>query len=49
MLFIDVVVSNLKAKKQSINIRLLWHDKMQANNLKQKGNTVSKKKSRSRK
>jgi len=29
---------------QSINIRSLWHDKMQANNWKQKGNTVSKKK-----
>jgi len=29
---------------QSINIRLLRHDKMQANNRKQKGNTVSKKK-----
>jgi len=29
---------------QSINIRLLRHDKMQANNSKQKGNTVSKKK-----
>jgi len=29
---------------QSINIRLLWHDKMLANNSKQKGNTVSKKK-----
>jgi len=29
---------------QSINIRSLWHDKMQANNSKQKGNTVSKKK-----
>jgi len=26
----------------SIKIRLLWHDKMQANNLKQKGNTLSK-------
>jgi len=33
---------------QSINIRLLRHDKMQANNSKQKGNTVSKKKSMSR-
>jgi len=30
---------------QSINIRLLHHDKMQVNNSKQKGNTVSKKKS----
>jgi len=30
---------------QSINIRLLQHDKMQVNNSKQKGNTVSKKKS----
>jgi len=29
---------------QSINIRLLRHDKMQDNNSKQKGNTVSKKK-----
>jgi len=29
---------------QSINIRLLQHDKMQVNNSKQKGNTVSKKK-----
>jgi len=29
---------------QPINIRLLRHDKMQANNRKQKGNTVSKKK-----
>jgi len=29
---------------QSINIRLLRHDKMQAYNSKQKGNTVSKKK-----
>jgi len=29
---------------QSINIRLLRHDKMQANTPKQKGNTVSKKK-----
>jgi len=29
---------------QSISIRLLRHDKMQANNSKQKGNTVSKKK-----
>jgi len=29
---------------QSINIRLLRHDKMQANNSKQKDNTVSKKK-----
>ena len=29
---------------QSINIRLLRYDKMQANNSKQKGNTVSKKK-----
>jgi len=29
---------------RSINIPLLWHDKMQANNSKQKGNTVSKKK-----
>ena len=32
---------------QSINIRLLRHDEMQDNNSKQKGNTVSKKKSRS--
>jgi len=29
---------------QSINVRLLRHDKMQANNSKQKGNAVSKKK-----
>jgi len=28
---------------QSINIRLLLHDKMQANNSRQKGNTRSKK------
>jgi len=34
---------------QSINIPLLRHDKMQANNSKQKGNTASKRKSRSRK
>ena len=33
---------------QSINIRLLRHDKMQADNSKRKGNTVSKKKSMSR-
>jgi len=32
---------------QSINIRLLRHDEMQDNNSKQKGNTVSKKKSTS--
>jgi len=37
-----------QAINQSINIRLLRRDKMQANNSKQKGNTVSKKKSRSR-
>ena len=29
---------------KSINVRLLRHDKMQANNSKQKGNAVSKKK-----
>jgi len=34
---------------QSVNIRLLRHGKMQANNSKQKGNAVSKKKCRSRK
>ena len=31
---------------QSINIRLLRQDKIQTNNSKQKGNTVSKKKAR---
>jgi len=43
-------VKALKAMcSQSINIRLLRHDKMQANNSKQKINTVSKRTSRSRK
>jgi len=43
------ILLGAKSINQSINIRLLRHDKMQANNSKQKGNTVSKKKSRSRK
>jgi len=37
-------VDLLTTSNISINIRLLRHDKMQANNSKQKGNTVSKKK-----
>ena len=36
-------VSSRVTISQSINIRLLRHDKMQANNSKQTGNTVSKK------
>jgi len=39
-----LTVSCFRRRKQSINIRLLRHDKMQANNSKQKGNAVSKKK-----
>jgi len=38
------VVADTDTINQSINIRLLRHDKMQANNRKQTGNTVSKKK-----
>jgi len=36
--------SIIQSINQSINIRLLRHDKMQVNNSKQKDNTVSKKK-----
>ena len=36
--------NSVEPTNQPINIRLLRHDKMQANNSKQKVNTVSKKK-----
>ena len=41
---ISVPLCISKKINQSINIRLLRHDKMQANKSKQKGNAVSKKK-----
>jgi len=43
-IFKGIVKSINQSISQSINIHLLRHDKMQANNSKQKGNTVSKKK-----
>jgi len=38
------VLATIDRCNQTINIRLLRHDKMQANDLKQKGNTDSKRK-----
>jgi len=43
-LAVTVTNGEVRTLSQPINIRLLWHNKMQTDNSKQIGNTVSKKK-----